>query len=77
MKTLKFYGHFAAAFGSLWIFFFLIALVTQSRINLGSLGFIGFPIASAVYAHLRMKGDPGLERLIAGIGTRIDRFWGA
>ena len=72
MKTLKFYGHFAAAFGSLWIFFFLIAFLTQSRVNLGSLGFFGFPIVSAIYAHLRMKADPRLERLITGIGSRID-----
>lgn len=72
MKTLKFYGHFAAALGSLWIFFFLIALLTQSHVNLGTLGFFGFPIVSAIYAHFRMKADPRLERLITGIGTRID-----
>ena len=76
MKTIKFYGHFAAAYGSLWIFFFLLAFITQSHIHLGACGFFGFPLVSAVYAHLRMKDDPRLSRIIEQAGRKIDLLIG-
>ena len=72
MKTIKFYGYFAQSFGSLWIFFFLIAFITQSHINLGTMGFFGFPVLSAVYAYLRMKDNTRLEGIITQFGRRID-----
>jgi len=72
MNTIRFYGHFAAAYGSCWLLLFLMALITQSRINLGGLGFFGFPIGSAAYAFLRYKGNPRLDNAILQIGNWID-----
>lgn len=72
MNTIRFYGHFAAAFGSCWLFLFLVVIITQSRIDLGELGFFGFPIGSAIYAYLRYKGNPRLDRTIKQIGNWID-----
>ena len=50
---MKFYGHFAAAYGTLWLILFGAALLTQSRINLGTFGMIGFPVISLLYAIIR------------------------
>lgn len=47
---IKFYYHFAAAYGTIWFFLLLAALLTQSRINTGEFGLIGFPIISLLYA---------------------------
>ena len=73
MNTIKFYGHFAAAYGSCWLLLFLCAIVTQSRINLGESGIYGLPAISAVYAYFRYKSNPRLERAIENTGTWIDR----
>jgi len=68
MNTTRFYGHFVAAYGSCWLLLFLAALVTQSHINLGELGFYGFPAISLVYAYLRYKGNPKLDNAILETG---------
>lgn len=73
MNTIRFYGHFAAAYGSCWLLLFLCALVTQSSVNLGKLGFFGFPAISAVYAYFRFKKDPRLETAIDKTGRWIDQ----
>ena len=73
MNTVRFYGHFAAAYGSCWLLLFLCALVTQSRIDLGELGFFGFPALSAVYAYFRLKRHPRLEIAIEKTGHWIDQ----
>ena len=72
MNTIKFYGHFAAAYGSCWLLLFLCAMVTQSRINLGELGMFGLPAICAVYAYFRFKNNPRLERIIEKTGAWID-----
>jgi hypothetical protein len=74
MNTTRFYGHFAAAYGSCWLLLFLVAFVTQSNINLGELGFFGFPAISLGYAYLRYKGNPRLDNAILEIGKWIDGF---
>ncbi len=74
MNTTRFYGHFAAAYGSCWLILFLAAFITQSHINLGELGFFGFPAISFVYAYLRYKGNSKLDNAILEIGKWIDAF---
>jgi hypothetical protein len=74
MRIVKFYGHFAAAFGSLWLGLFLIAFVTQARINLGLVGAAAVLIVCAIYAHQRLKGNKFLENLIGEIGQWLDRM---
>lgn len=49
----RFYGHFAAAYGTMWFVLFAVALITQSHINLGEFGMFGFPIISLLYAAFR------------------------
>jgi len=74
MNTIRFYGYFAAAFGSCWLLLFLLcAIVTQSRINLGEFGFLGPPAISAVCAYLRFKNNPRLEASIEKTGSWIDQ----
>ena len=51
----KFYGHFAAAFGTCFLVMFLLAIVSQSHIDAGEFGFFGFPIISLIYAVFRMS----------------------
>jgi hypothetical protein len=74
MRIVKFYGHFAAAFGSIVILLFLLAFITQGRVNLGVLGMIGIPIACAIYAHQRLKGNKRLENWIGELGQWLDRM---
>jgi hypothetical protein len=73
MNTIKFYGHFAAAYGSCWLLLLLCAFVTQSRIDLGGLGFFGLPAVSTAYAYLRLKGNLKLEAAINETGRWIDQ----
>jgi hypothetical protein len=74
MRIVKFYSHFAAAFGSIVMLMLLLSFITHSRIDLGVLGLLGIPIACAIYAHQRMKGNKKLENLIGEIGDRLDRL---
>ena len=76
MNATRFYGHFAAVYGSCWLIMFLVAFVTQSYINLGELGFFGFLAISLGYAYLRYKGNKRLDNTILEIGKWIDGFAG-
>jgi hypothetical protein len=38
----RFYGYFAAAYGTFWLCLFVAAVVTQRRIDAGPFGFFGF-----------------------------------
>ena len=50
---MKFYGHFAAAYGTIWLLMLGVSLITQSHIDAGLLGLVGFPIIALVYAFIR------------------------
>jgi len=49
-----FYGRFAAAYGTCWFVLMLVAVLTQSHINTGLFGFIGFPLIGIFYAIIRI-----------------------
>ena len=51
----RFYGNFAAAYGTLWLVMLLLAVVTQRHIDTGLFGLIGFPIIAIIYAVLRIE----------------------
>ena len=51
----RFYGNFAAAYGTIWLGMMVLALVTQSHIETGLLGLIGFPVISLIYAVFRVE----------------------
>ena len=73
MNIIRFYGHFAAAYGTCWLLLFLVAIITQSSIHMGELGMFGLPVASAIYAYLRFKGSSKLESAITRTGLWIDQ----
>ena len=57
---IRLYGHFAAAYGTIWFVLMLAAVLTQSRIDAGPFGLFGFPIIAFLYALLRVstENDP-------------------
>jgi hypothetical protein len=54
---MKFYGHFAAAYGTIWLLLLGLSLITQSHINAGAFGLFGFPVIALVYALIRIGTD--------------------
>jgi hypothetical protein len=54
---MKFYGHFAAAYGTFWLLLLGLALITRSHIDAGPFGLFGFPIIALVYALIRVGTD--------------------
>jgi hypothetical protein len=65
MKPLRFYEHFAVAYGTQWLLVMLLATCTGSRINTGLIGLIGFPIIALLYAFwrwFRSKETPPQQR---------------
>ena len=56
MKPLRFYEHFACAYGTLWLLIFVAAFASQSHINAGAFGVFGFPIIALIYAIARTAG---------------------
>jgi hypothetical protein len=70
-SMMKFYGHFAAAYGTIWFVMMLYAFLTHSHVNAGSFGLFGFPIIAFFYALIRV-GMPTQEAYeIARLQTRI------
>jgi len=53
----RFYGHFAAAYGTFWFCLMVAAVLSQSHINAGAFGLWGFPIIAFFYALIRMSVD--------------------
>ncbi|MDB5334628.1 MAG: hypothetical protein JWN70_247 [Planctomycetaceae bacterium] len=50
---MRFYERFASAYGTLVLAVVVIAFFTNRVINLGGLGYIGFPIMAVIYAIVR------------------------
>ncbi|MCH8148418.1 MAG: hypothetical protein IH987_10555 [Planctomycetes bacterium] len=59
---MRFYGRFASAYGTMMLVVFVASILTQSHINLGMLGYYGFPLAALAYAVIRyaMEENPVL-----------------
>ncbi len=70
----RFYGHFAAAYGTIWFCLMLAAVVSQSRIDAGAFGLYGFPIIALVYAILRSLATTGQASEIKLLRKRIRRL---
>jgi hypothetical protein len=56
MKT-SFWTYFTSGYGTLWLVLLGLGLVTQSHIDAGLFGLIGFPIIAAIYAWIRRSKD--------------------
>ena len=59
----RFYLHFAAAYGTIWLAMLLAAVFSQSHINAGEFGLYGFPIIALVYGLMvvSINPDPNIE----------------
>jgi hypothetical protein len=55
---MKLYGHFAAAYGTIWLVLLGLSVISQTRINTGAFGLIGFPVIALVYAFIRLGSEP-------------------
>jgi len=53
-SALNFYGRFAAAYGTCWLLMVVLAVVTQSHIDAGVFGLVGFPLIALFYAVIRI-----------------------
>jgi hypothetical protein len=51
---LRFYGHFAAAYGTLWFLLMTAAVCMGAHIETGMIGLIGFPVISLIYSIVRL-----------------------
>jgi hypothetical protein len=76
---MRFYGHFAAAYGTIWLLLLGCSLITQSHINAGPFGLFGFPIIAFVYALIRVGTDQAanevrwLRRRVAELEQELAR----
>jgi hypothetical protein len=61
-RVFRFYGRFAAAYGTAWLAMLLAAVVTQSHINAGAYGFYGFLAIALFYAIIRALTDAKLGK---------------
>ena len=57
MKPLRFYEHFACAYGTIWMVLLGVSLLTQQSIDAGEFGLYGFPVIALIYAFARRAGD--------------------
>ena len=73
----KWWGHFAAAYGTFWAALLSLALLTQSHINTGEFGLYVVPVLCAVYATWR-KSQPDeslrLRAEVAALGARLAQY---
>jgi membrane protein implicated in regulation of membrane protease activity len=73
---LRFYEHFACAYGTLWLLILGLALVTHSYFNTGRFGMVGFPIISLIYAFMRRSQDRRDDDLIQSLQKEIEHLRG-
>ena len=63
---MKFYGHFAAAYGTCWLVVLVVAFLTGSHIETGLFGLVGFPLGALAYAAFRVTASERDESSGAG-----------
>ena len=54
---IRFYGHFAAAYGTFWLVVLLAFILTQKSVDTGPFGVWGFPVIAFIYALIRVGGE--------------------
>jgi hypothetical protein len=67
----RFYGHFAAAYGTIWFCLMLFALLTTSHVNTGAFGMFGFPVIALIYAIVRSSAVSGQDSETEFLRERI------
>ena len=77
MAFARFYGHFAAAYGTFWLVILGVAVLTQLNVNAGEFGLYGFPLFALLYAFGRMMMAPQTQGEVAQLRERVARLEGA
>ncbi len=77
MAFARFYGYFAAAYGTFWLVILGAAVLTQSNVNAGEFGLYGFPLIALLYAFARMMMAPQAPGEVAQLRERVARLEGA
>jgi len=57
MMKISFWTYFTSGYGTLWLVLMGVAVITQTHIDTGLFGLIGFPIIAALYAWIRRTKD--------------------
>ena len=70
----RFYGYFAAAYGTIWFCLMLAAVVSQSHINAGAFGLYGFPVIALIYAIIRSLAASGQASELDFLRERVRRL---
>jgi len=58
----RFYGHFAAAYGTIWLVLLVVAVLSHDHINAGAFGLFGFPLIAFIYAAYRTSSEPDFRK---------------
>lgn len=58
MNWSTFYKDFAAGYGTCWLIMLVLAVLTQSHINAGAFGALGFPVIGLIYAWMQVPKAP-------------------
>lgn len=72
MKPLRFYEHFACAYGTIWLLLLACSFVIQERIDAGAFGVFGFPVIALIYAFIRRSSDGQNSGEIEAIRRELD-----
>ena len=73
-KMMCFYGHLAAAYGTMWFYLFVDAIVTQKSINAGPFGAWGFLVIAFCYALIRSSGAHSQAEELKSLRERVRRL---
>lgn len=74
MRFARFYGHFAAAYGTIWLALLFAALVSRSHIDAGEFGLFGFPVIALIYAFVRMSAANAQKSEVDELRRRLARL---
>lgn len=73
MPFLRFYGHFAAAYGTIWLIF-VLSISFNGHAETGEFGLYGFPVIALVYALLRTSMGNNQDYELRNLRDRISRL---
>jgi hypothetical protein len=70
----RFYGYFAAAYGTIWFGMVVIAVLGRKHVNAGEFGLWGFPVIALFYAAIRIGSANDLEAEVWELRQRVQEL---
>jgi len=74
MRPLRFYEHFACAYGTIWLVLLACAFLIQEHIDAGAFGLFGFPVIALIYAFIRKAGESAVADEREALRAEIARL---